>query len=839
MMKINSSQKDWILFRNVTSGNRITFDYNISAEPSYQWWVLYRGVMPDWANLNENKEKWDWVSSNSKTDRKGKVQFDYEFTAGAIYTLALFKDQTENAYDLADYFEFCFPPQDHKLYDRKISGNTTTFFYSVDGVIAGSGNIFDGQKDQWWALYRGVMPHWANLNKNKEKWDRASLAPGRFSPVMGGGMFDYEFTPGAIYTLALFKDQTENAYDLADYMEFCVQPQDDNVSHLKISGNTIEFDYNISAEPSSQWWVLYRGVMPDWANLNENKEKWDWISSNSKTDRKGKVQFDYECTPGAIYTLALFKDQTENAYDLAYYLNFLGDEQDNSADPSGWIELHGDNSYCYCACSSAGDNKQKHDSNKTMNVKEGAPYLYAVLTKDEDSMDFPTDAVLTIEGPDGTKYDRDIQEENQLVIMSGSSVRSLIVKDPKPGDWKMTMTVPEGVGFHCQCNTVPSKDPYKTITTALSKANQLQKKRHSSDDDAQAQGWIAVGATTAILSAGVTTATVASDVAVTFSIAGATLALTPLGIFFLAAAIGIAAVTLISSAVSTPTTSPPSKEVPKITKALAKAAKKQNNNPVATPQAVIVKDNEIQLYLRTSNNREDNDGLGDFEIFPERGERVTYHSFLEWIDALRTHGGGENRIAVRMRLRDNPSQSPWMRMETNFYVLGLSQAEDPWANNAWRDIPARLVTYPDNLSINISLQSIPTAMGRVNNWTRDPNRTGLDHGALTLLIFLSAEAARFDGVAFAVNALLRGQVDSYEWLNFRPMLTDWSALSLRIYHRTLPQPGVSLRVSTDYARALPRNPHFHPLFNDLDRLRRNFYPEGYIPPSEPPSDSSS
>jgi GH18 family chitinase len=141
---------------------------------------------------------------------------------------------------------------------------------------------------------------------------------------------------------------------------------------------------------------------------------------------------------------------------------------------SHWIELHGDNSYSYCACNSATDNKQRHASNKTMNVKEGAPYLYAVLTKDDDSSDFPTGAIMTIEGPDGTKYDRDIEEENQLVIMSGSSVRCLIVKDPMPGDWKMTMTVPEGVGFHCECNTVPSKDVYDTITAI--QENSLQKR---------------------------------------------------------------------------------------------------------------------------------------------------------------------------------------------------------------------------------------------------------------------------------------------------------------------------------------------------------------------------
>ena len=135
-----------------------------------------------------------------------------------------------------------------------------------------------------------------------------------------------------------------------------------------------------------------------------------------------------------------------------------------------------------------------------MNIKEGAPYFYAVLTKDNDSTDFPTGAILTIEGPDGTKYDRDIQEEHQLVIMSGSSVRCLIVKDPKPGDWKMTMTVPEGVGFHCECNTVPSKDPYKTITTAL-KPDQLQKR--GLDDDVTITGWLGAAATGAVTGAAI------------------------------------------------------------------------------------------------------------------------------------------------------------------------------------------------------------------------------------------------------------------------------------------------------------------------------------------------
>lgn len=159
---------------------------------------------------------------------------------------------------------------------------------------------------------------------------------------------------------------------------------------------------------------------------------------------------------------------------------------------SNWIQLQGENSYFYCACNRPANNKERQASDHTMTIQEGAPYLYAVLTKDDDTADFPDGAVLTIEGPDGTQYDRDIEEENQLVIMSDSSVRCLIIKDPKPGDWKMTMTVPEGVGFHCECNTVPSKDPYKTITTALSKTNQLQKRDLSNNGKTNDQGWLAL-----------------------------------------------------------------------------------------------------------------------------------------------------------------------------------------------------------------------------------------------------------------------------------------------------------------------------------------------------------
>lgn len=156
---------------------------------------------------------------------------------------------------------------------------------------------------------------------------------------------------------------------------------------------------------------------------------------------------------------------------------------------SNWIELRGANSYLYCVCNSGGNDKQRRAaSSHTMKVDAGAPYLYAVLTKDENSIDFPTGVVLTITAPDGTKYERNVQEENLLVIMSGASVRCLIVKDPQPGDWQMTMTAPEGVSFHCECNTVPSQDPYQTITNTLSPKFQMVKR--STDGGKDVTGWV-------------------------------------------------------------------------------------------------------------------------------------------------------------------------------------------------------------------------------------------------------------------------------------------------------------------------------------------------------------
>jgi len=187
------------------------------------------------------------------------------------------------------------------------------------------------------------------------------------------------------------------------------------------------------------------------------------VTGDSTERNAGIVQIAPIAEPGVIISNALQKKHQAQWKIVSEVI----------ATALPWIEARGANSYCHCRCNNTTYKYQMGVSDShTMNIEAGAPYFYAVLTKDDDTVDFPTGARLTIQGSDGTKYDRDIQEENQLVIMSGSSIRCLIVKDPKPGNWTMTMTVPQGVGFHCECNTIPSKDVYDTITDTLD--NSLQ-----------------------------------------------------------------------------------------------------------------------------------------------------------------------------------------------------------------------------------------------------------------------------------------------------------------------------------------------------------------------------
>ncbi|MFE7275589.1 glycosyl hydrolase family 18 protein [Streptomyces sp. NPDC057623] len=141
---------------------------------------------------------------------------------------------------------------------------------------------------------------------------------------------------------------------------------------------------------------------------------------------------------------------------------------DPSPVPAPTKQARGENDCMYCQVDTVPspdgwDNVERFNLTNTMTIGEDAPFLYAVVTKDDDSVDFPEGVVMSLKDPDGNAYDKDVDEAGRLVKMSGDSVRLVVVKDPQAGDWTMTMSVSSDAEFHCECNTVPSKDVYNTL----------------------------------------------------------------------------------------------------------------------------------------------------------------------------------------------------------------------------------------------------------------------------------------------------------------------------------------------------------------------------------------
>ncbi|MGW4528047.1 glycoside hydrolase family 18 protein [Amycolatopsis sp. NPDC004378] len=126
----------------------------------------------------------------------------------------------------------------------------------------------------------------------------------------------------------------------------------------------------------------------------------------------------------------------------------------------------GDNGCFYCVMSaeSLPGNVVLTNTTTTMTVEPGTPFLYAVLTRGDGSADFPEDVIMRIQDPGGTFHDQDVNEGGRFVLMSGFSVRCLIIENPQPGTWTMRMSVPSGTDFHCECNAVPSADVFATMT---------------------------------------------------------------------------------------------------------------------------------------------------------------------------------------------------------------------------------------------------------------------------------------------------------------------------------------------------------------------------------------
>src|ERR1700735_411866 len=114
------------------------------------------------------------------------------------------------------------------------------------------------------------------------------------------------------------------------------------------------------------------------------------------------------------------------------------------------IWVNGANNYSYCAidthfCKAApatraaaqavtGSRKQK------LTRSTGTPYLYAAVNKQGDTVGFPAGVNVAVVRPDGVAINSPSNTNDLYVSMSGSSVWQMIVRNPMPGAWVVTIT---------------------------------------------------------------------------------------------------------------------------------------------------------------------------------------------------------------------------------------------------------------------------------------------------------------------------------------------------------------------------------------------------------------
>jgi len=216
----------------------------------------------------------------------------------------------------------------------------------------------------------------------------------------------------------------------------------------------------------------------------------DWVASSEKT-------------PALVAGQYFDKPSDYSDQGVGGFFGFFDVKNEAVPVPIRVGQSVGDNNCSYCTMSTMtppGGNVTRMHLTSTMNVSPGTPYLYAALTRDDDSVDFPDGVVMTVRNPDGNFYDQDADDGNATVRMSDSSVHGLIVKDPPAGEWTMMMSAASGAGFHCECNTAPSTDIYDTMV----KTREVLGRTGIEPRDASSVylAFVAIGATALIVGTG-------------------------------------------------------------------------------------------------------------------------------------------------------------------------------------------------------------------------------------------------------------------------------------------------------------------------------------------------
>lgn len=197
-----------------------------------------------------------------------------------------------------------------------------------------------------------------------------------------------------------------------------------------------------------------------------------WWFSYDGSQLSGDSQLSDHTTAGTP-SLAQYNGEIYCAYEDSGYMSWTWLPLTNL-----WLDGHGPNAYVYSQLDSHATDHQQVRTTHTISIPGGATYLSAALIQSAQSADFPTGSRLNITGPDGTVYQQ-ADQADRLVVMSGDSIYSLIVRNPQPGDWVITLQVPANVDFFCQLQTLPSQDVGDTMDETLVPiypSSQLQKR---------------------------------------------------------------------------------------------------------------------------------------------------------------------------------------------------------------------------------------------------------------------------------------------------------------------------------------------------------------------------
>jgi hypothetical protein len=145
------------------------------------------------------------------------------------------------------------------------------------------------------------------------------------------------------------------------------------------------------------------------------------------------------------------------------------------------IWVNGANAYSYCAIDThfndAGRRSRKDGPPVTVTRKQkvmvaaGTPFLYAAVNAKGETVSFPAGVNLAVARPDGSVINSPSNTDQLYVAMSGTSVWQMIVRNPTPGAWVVTITAPSNIDFDFWMQTVPSIDIVGTITSSLAAVN--------------------------------------------------------------------------------------------------------------------------------------------------------------------------------------------------------------------------------------------------------------------------------------------------------------------------------------------------------------------------------